>query len=185
MGGDYDVAAQKVQPKWQLDMALGKAVDVRVNEDGCTVSKNWDADLGALSCNVERKAHCSWSGRVRAKRVSEATHALISSPFTCAQPTLSIDAAPILPLTKAVTGGVAFAVGKSMDINPRVKLGKLPVKVRALPHAFCICVLPDMRVILSQIEVGASIYKEGADPGEAPGDVLCLRVRSIDAHVDL
>ena len=52
MGGDYDVAAQKVQPKWQLDTALGKAVDVRVNEDGCTVSKNWDADLGALSCNV-------------------------------------------------------------------------------------------------------------------------------------
>jgi hypothetical protein len=64
VGGDYDVAAQKVQPKWQLDTALGKAVDVRVNEDGCTVSKNWDADLGALSCNVELKAHCSWSGRV-------------------------------------------------------------------------------------------------------------------------
>ena len=79
------------------------------------------------------------------------------------QPTLSIDAAPIRPLTKAVTGGVAFAVGKSMDVNPRVKLGKLPIK----------------------IEVGASIYKEGADPNEQPGDVLCLRIRSIDAHVDL
>lgn len=66
-------------------------------------------------------------------------------------------------MTKAVTGGVAFAVGKSMDVNPRVKLGKLPIK----------------------IEVGASIYKEGADPNEQPGDVLCLRIRSIDAHVDL
>jgi hypothetical protein len=42
-------------------------------------------------------------------------------------------------------------VGKSMDINPRVKLGKLPVKVRALPHAFCICVLSDMRVILPRL----------------------------------
>ena len=66
MGGDYDVAAQKLQPKWQVESALGKAVDLRVNEDGCTVSKNWDADLGALSCNVELKAHCTWNGRVRA-----------------------------------------------------------------------------------------------------------------------
>lgn len=46
------------------------------------------------------------------------------------QPTLSIDAAPIRTLTKAITGGVAFAVGKTLDISPRVKLGKLPVKVR-------------------------------------------------------
>ena len=37
----------------------------------------------------------------------------------------------------------------------------------------------------SLIEVGASIYKEGADPGDAPGDVLCLKIKSIDAHVDL
>lgn len=48
-----------------------------------------------------------------------------------AQPTISIDVVPIHTVTKAVTGGVAFAVGKSLDINPRVKLGKLPVKVRA------------------------------------------------------
>jgi hypothetical protein len=65
VGGDYDVGAKKVHPKWQVDTALGKAVDLRVNEDGCTVSKNWDADLGALSCNVELKAHCTWNGRVR------------------------------------------------------------------------------------------------------------------------
>jgi hypothetical protein len=46
------------------------------------------------------------------------------------QPTLSVDVVPIRTLTKAVTGGVAFAVGKSLDINPRIKVGKLPLKVR-------------------------------------------------------
>ncbi len=67
VGGDYDLGTQKFQPKWQLETAVGRAVDVRLNEDGCTVSKNWDADLGALSCNVELKAHCNWNGRVRAR----------------------------------------------------------------------------------------------------------------------
>jgi hypothetical protein len=41
-----------------------------------------------------------------------------------------VDVVPIRTLTKAVTGGVAFAVGKSLDINPRIKVGKLPLKVR-------------------------------------------------------
>ena len=80
VGGDYDVAAQKLQPKWQVDTALGKAVDLRVNEDGCTVSKNWDADLGALSCNVELKAHCTWNGRVRASCPSAPSSQASSSP---------------------------------------------------------------------------------------------------------
>ena len=68
----------------------------------------------------------------RAQTASETpcgvAHAAHRAP---AQPTISIDVVPIHTVTKAVTGGVAFAVGKSLDINPRVKLGKLPVKVRA------------------------------------------------------
>ena len=68
-------------------------------------------------------------------------------------------------MTKAVIGGMAFAVGKTLDLNPSLKLGKLPVK----------------------LEVGASIFKEGPDPlaGEAAHDVFCLRVRSVDAFVQL
>lgn len=69
VGGDYDLGTQKFQPQWQLETAVGRAVDVRLNQEGCTVSKNWDADLGALSCNVELKAHCNWNGRVRRARL--------------------------------------------------------------------------------------------------------------------
>jgi len=58
-------------------------------------------------------------------------------------------------VTKAVTGGVAFAVGKTLDVNPSLKLGKLPAK----------------------LEVGASIYKETVD------DLLCLRIKSVDLLV--
>ena len=82
------------------------------------------------------------------------------------QPTLSIDFVPIHTVTKAVTGGIAFAVGKSLDVNPRVKLGKLPAKV----------------------EVGASIYKEGAEPSDASSkgdDVLCCKIKSVNLIVAL
>ena len=54
-----------------------------------------------------------------------------------------------------MTGGVAFAVGKTLDVNPSLKLGKLPAK----------------------LEVGASIYKETVD------DLLCLRIKSVDLLV--
>jgi hypothetical protein len=67
MGGDYDLGSHAFQPRWELQTAIGQAVELRVNEDGCTVSKNWDADMGGLSCNVELKAHCNWNGRVRRK----------------------------------------------------------------------------------------------------------------------
>ena len=46
---------------------------------------------------------------------------------------MSVDVVPLHTVTKAVTGGIAFAVGKTLDVNPRVKLGKLPVKVRHCP----------------------------------------------------
>lgn len=37
---------------------------------------------------------------------------------------------PIHGVTKALTGGVAFAIGQTLDVNPRLKVGSLPVKVR-------------------------------------------------------
>ena len=49
------------------------------------------------------------------------------------QPTVSLDVVPLHSVTKAVTGGIAFAVGKTLDVNPRVKLGSLPVKARLPP----------------------------------------------------
>lgn len=101
-----------------------------------------------------------------------------------------MDVVPIRTVSKAVTGGVAFAVGKSLDINPRIKIAKLPVKVqtacaglrRAAPLAYGRC------VARLQVEVGASIYKEGtADAGDASGkdDVLCLHIKSVNAIVNL
>ena len=51
------------------------------------------------------------------------------------QPTLSIDAVPTRTVTKAVIGGMAFAVGKTLDLSPSLKLGKLPVKARSLVFA--------------------------------------------------
>ena len=46
-----------------------------------------------------------------------------------------MDVVPLHTVTRAMTGGVAFAVGKTLDVNPRVQLGKLPVKV-PLPRLF-------------------------------------------------
>jgi hypothetical protein len=162
VGGDYDLGTKDFHPRWELQSAVGRAVELRVNEDGCTVSKNWDADMGGLSCCVELKAHCNWHGRVR-PGLALRTPPRVAHPLL--QPTLSIDAVPTRTVTKAVIGGMAFAVGKTLDLNPSVKLGKLPVK----------------------LEVGASIYKEGPDPmlGEAGQDVFVLRVRSVDAFVAL
>jgi hypothetical protein len=65
LGGDYNLGTQAFHPRWQLETAVGHAVELRLNEDGCTVCKNWDADMGALSCNIELKAHTNWNGRVR------------------------------------------------------------------------------------------------------------------------
>ena len=96
-------------------------------------------------------------------------------------------------MTKAVTGGVAFAVGKSLDVNPRVKLGKLPVKVRhrlarAEPSCFMTAQAERHRPCRPprQVEVGASIYKEGADSADAGADdVLCLKIKAVNAIIAL
>jgi len=132
VGLDYDINNKIAEPKWQLESSVGRVLDVQATAAGCTLSKNWDADLGAMSCNVEVRGHCTWSGRVRAASPVKPAPVLACAHAAtdCAlQPTLSIDFVPIHTVTKAVTGGVAFAVGKSLDVNPRVKLGKLPVKV--------------------------------------------------------
>lgn len=137
VGGDYDLGTQAFHPRWELLTAVGRAVELRVNEDGCTVSKNWDADMGGLSCNVELKAHCNWNGRVRCVagerwKAARVEGRLSSQPCAISQPTLSIDAVPTRTVTKAVIGGMAFAVGKTLDLSPSLKLGKLPVKARSL-----------------------------------------------------
>jgi hypothetical protein len=176
VGVDYDVKTQEATPKWQLDTSVGRAVDVRATAVGCTVSKNWDADLGAMSCNVELRGHCTWNGRVRGAPPARAVPLRAAAParrlvpeqrarLRAPQPTVSIDVVPIHTMTKAVTGGVAFAFGKSLDVNPRIKLGKLPLK----------------------LEVGASIYKEGSADAEATSkdDVLCLRIKALNAIVQL
>jgi hypothetical protein len=164
VGVDYDFGKQMVDPKWQLDTSVGRAIDVRATADGCTLSKNWDADLGAMSCNVELRGHCTWSGRVRSEagalRASVRVLCACPNAVCCSrlvapllcypappthacepQPTLSVDVVPIKTVTKAVTGGVAFAVGKSLDVAPRIKLGKLPLKVclhlSAFPREVC------------------------------------------------
>ena len=132
VGVDYDVNNKIAEPKWQLESSVGRMLDVQATAAGCTLSKNWDADLGAMSCNVEVRGHCTWSGRVRVTPpASPRCRACFRARQLTArlQPTLSIDFVPIHTVTKAVTGGVAFAVGKSLDVNPRVKLGKLPIKV--------------------------------------------------------
>jgi hypothetical protein len=121
------------------------------------------------------------------------------NPRVRAQPTLSVDVVPIKTVTKAVTGGVAFAVGKSLDVAPRIKLGKLPLKV-----CLCVCVCAFVlacgwrgatgslalmrRPRRSQLEVGAQIYKEGGEQtseGATKDDVLCLRIKSVNAIVNL
>ena len=66
VGVDYDVNSRIAEPKWQLESSLGRVLDVQATAAGCTLSKNWDADLGAMSCNVEVRAHCTWNFRVRA-----------------------------------------------------------------------------------------------------------------------
>jgi hypothetical protein len=40
---------------------------------------------------------------------------------------------------------------------------------------------------LAQLEIGASIYKEGAENSDGGGkdDVLCLRIKSVNALVNL
>lgn len=101
------------------------------------------------------------------------------------QPTVSVDLVPIHTVTKAVTGGVAFAVGKSLDVNPRLQLGKLPVKARGwrmqLP-----CVALGSDAAARQLEVGASLYKEGqGDETTSREDALCLRIKSVNAIVTL
>ena len=131
MGVDYDLNNKVAEPKWQLESSVGRMLEVQATAAGCTLSKNWDADLGAMSCNVEVRGHCTWSGRVRPAPLARRRRRRCESHLTRPpQPTLSIDFVPIHTVTKAVTGGIAFAVGKSLDVNPRVKLGKLPVKVR-------------------------------------------------------
>ena len=65
VGLDYDLKEKMMDPKWQLETSVGRMLEVQATAAGCTVSKNWDADLGAMSCNVEVRGHCTWSGRVR------------------------------------------------------------------------------------------------------------------------
>ena len=40
---------------------------------------------------------------------------------------------------------------------------------------------------VTQLEVGASIYKEGAEPSDSGSkdDVLCLRIKSMNAIINL
>lgn len=92
--------------------------------------------MGSLSCNVEVRGHCSWNRVVRSQtplsycfREREFRSPSLTRLLLLPQTTLSIDVVPQRAVTKAMTGGIAFFVGKTLDINPRVKLGKLPVKV--------------------------------------------------------
>ena len=182
MGVDYDLNNKVAEPKWQLESSVGRMLDVQATAAGCTLSKNWDADLGAMSCNVEVRGHCTWSGRVRPAPLARHRHRRCEPRLTRPpQPTLSIDFVPIHTVTKAVTGGIAFAVGKSLDVNPRVKLGKLPVKVRRRSWEARAARLLTRRPRQSQVEVGASIYKEGAEGGG--DDVLCCKVKSVNALI--
>lgn len=68
---------------------------------------------------------------------------------------------PIHGVTKAITGGVAFAVGQTLDVSPRLKLGTLPVK----------------------LEVGATVFKE--EGATSDDEVLVLRVRAVDLIVEV
>ena len=96
---------------------------------------------------------------------------------------MSVDLVPIHTVTKAVTGGVAFAVGKSLDVNPRLQLGKLPVKVRGWRPAG---VAQGSDTAAQQLEVGASLYKEGqGDETASREDALCLRIKSVNAIITL
>lgn len=184
-------------------------------------SKNWDTNMGSLSCNIELRGHCTWNRVVRnrspwparARMYSIAQlHPASTEPRVCPQPrrltrpllppipspnaqtTISVDVVPQRAVTKAVTGGVAFFVGKTLDINPRVKLGNLPVKVRPpvspTPSISPPCAAPPPAHVRHhanppsrQLEVGASIYKEGGETSDS--DVLVFKVRSINALVNL
>jgi hypothetical protein len=53
----------------------------------------------------------------------------------------------------------------------------------ACRRAAWLCVCP----LRAQLEIGASIYKEGAEQSDGGGkdDVLCLRIKSVNALVNL
>ena len=67
VGADIDVNNKRAEPRWQIDAALGRSAEARITSAGFTLAKNWDAEMGPLSANVELRGHMSWRGVVRAK----------------------------------------------------------------------------------------------------------------------
>ena len=46
-------------------------------------------------------------------------------------------------------------------------------------------IVPAAPLLCPQVEVGASIYKEGAESSDMKDDVLCLRIKSMNAIINL
>ena len=53
-----------VAPKWMVTTQLGPGTELQATGSGCTLSKNWDAELGPVGVNVEVRGQCTWEGRV-------------------------------------------------------------------------------------------------------------------------
>ena len=189
VGLDYDINNKIAEPKWQLESSVGRVLDVQATAAGCTLSKNWDADLGAMSCNVEVRGHCSWSGRVRA--ASPATPpAMLPHAHTS---TDCVPAADAVDRLRAHPHGDQGCHGRR-----RVRSGEVAGREPARQARQAACQGGTPAALLSrlgladalrfaQVEVGASIYKEGAELSDASAkdDVLCLKIKSVNAIVTL
>lgn len=193
VGVDYDLNTKVAEPKWQLESSLGRVLDVQATAAGCTLSKNWDADLGAMSCNVEVRGHCTWSGRVRPAPPSHAAVARERASGSCLTPPAPVAADTVDRLRAHPHGD------QGCHRRHRVRCGEVAgrepprqsaqaARQGAATLSGCLCHVPPALTRCGvQIEVGASIYKEGAEPSDslAKDDVLCLKIKSVNAIVTL